>query len=51
MGSKSWFDFSRGYKEKRDAYIRKLNGIYQNNLEKSKVEFINGKARFIGKAL
>ena len=41
--------FFRGYKEKRDAYIRKLNGIYQNNLDKSKVEVIKGKAKFIGK--
>ena len=36
------------YKEKRDEYIRKLNGIYQNNLDKSKVELIKGKAKFIG---
>ncbi len=33
-------------KERRDAYIRRLNGIYAKNLEKHNVEYIAGKARF-----
>ncbi|XP_043228440.1 glutathione reductase, mitochondrial-like isoform X2 [Amphibalanus amphitrite] len=35
-------------KKKRDAYIQKLNGIYENNLNNSKVEIIRGKAMFVG---
>ncbi len=31
----------------RDAYIERLNGIYDRNLEKSGVEVISGHARFI----
>jgi glutathione reductase (NADPH) len=30
----------------RDAYVRRLNGIYENNLDKSGVTIINGAARF-----
>lgn len=30
------------FKAKRDAYIKRLNGIYQTNLENSKVEVIRG---------
>ncbi|XP_033637722.1 glutathione reductase, mitochondrial-like [Asterias rubens] len=33
-------------KEKRDAYIKRLNGIYFGNLERSKVTYINGFAKF-----
>ncbi|XP_077987932.1 glutathione reductase, mitochondrial-like [Glandiceps talaboti] len=33
-------------KTSRDSYIKRLNGIYGANLEKSKVEFINGHAAF-----
>jgi len=33
-------------KERRDAYIRRLNTIYQNNLESSKVDLIRGRAAF-----
>ena len=36
-----------GLKEKRDAYIHRLNGIYQRNLDKRGVEVINGRARFV----
>ncbi|XP_037072790.1 LOW QUALITY PROTEIN: glutathione reductase, mitochondrial-like [Pollicipes pollicipes] len=35
-------------KKNRDAYIKRLNGIYENNLLKSKVKLINGKATFVG---
>ncbi|XP_045201495.2 glutathione reductase, mitochondrial-like [Mercenaria mercenaria] len=33
-------------KDARDAYIKRLNGIYESNLEKSKVEKIIGHATF-----
>ncbi|MGD8711058.1 MAG: glutathione-disulfide reductase, partial [Ectothiorhodospiraceae bacterium] len=33
--------------ERREAYIRRLNGIYGRNLEKSGVELIQGAARFV----
>ncbi|XP_032068554.1 glutathione reductase, mitochondrial isoform X1 [Thamnophis elegans] len=33
-------------KEKRDAYVKKLNEIYQNNLNKDHVETIRGHATF-----
>lgn len=46
--SKVTFDWG-AVKIKRDAYIKKLNGIYESNLQKSKVEFIEGTGRFIGK--
>ncbi|KAJ1204712.1 hypothetical protein NDU88_000151 [Pleurodeles waltl] len=36
----------RTIKEKRDAYVSQLNGIYQNNLNKAKIETINGHATF-----
>jgi glutathione reductase (NADPH) len=35
-------------KEKRDAYIKRLNGIYFNNLNKSGITFVEGKATFTG---
>ncbi|KAI8909387.1 hypothetical protein DFJ77DRAFT_472301 [Powellomyces hirtus] len=34
-------------KQKRDAYIKRLNGIYERNLEKEKVEKIRGLAKFV----
>ncbi|KAL1923105.1 uncharacterized protein VTP21DRAFT_9481 [Calcarisporiella thermophila] len=34
-------------KKKRDAYIKRLNGIYERNLEKDKVEYLNGHASFV----
>eukprot|EP00474_Spongospora_subterranea_P008536 CRZ08994.1 hypothetical protein [Spongospora subterranea] len=34
------------FKEKRDAYIKRLNGIYERNLEKEKVTLIRGNAKF-----
>ncbi|XP_023323127.1 glutathione reductase, mitochondrial isoform X2 [Eurytemora carolleeae] len=33
--------------EKRDAYVKRLNGIYATNLENSKVTHIHGMAKFI----
>lgn len=42
-GDFAWLSF----KEKRDAYIKRLNGIYERNLNKENVEFIYGRARFI----
>ncbi|KAF7236489.1 Glutathione reductase, mitochondrial [Varanus komodoensis] len=33
-------------KEKRDAYVKRLNGIYQNNLNKAHIETIIGHATF-----
>ena len=34
--------------EKRDAYIRRLNGIYDNNLQKDHVAYISGHGRLLG---
>lgn len=34
-------------KNRRDAYIERLNGIYKNNLEKRDVTYIDGTARFV----
>jgi len=39
------FDWG-AFKTQRDAYIRKLNGIYDANLVKDKVEHHEGRARF-----
>ncbi|KAF9430836.1 Glutathione reductase [Podila epigama] len=36
-------------KHKRDAYITRLNGIYERNLEKDSVEYISGMASFVSK--
>uniref|UniRef100_A0A8C6KFR6 Glutathione reductase, mitochondrial n=1 Tax=Nothobranchius furzeri TaxID=105023 RepID=A0A8C6KFR6_NOTFU len=33
-------------KAKRDAYVSRLNQIYRNNLDRAKVQFIQGYARF-----
>lgn len=37
-------------KARRDAYVRRLNGIYEANLDKSGVTYIQGSARFAGPA-
>ncbi|WFD25210.1 glutathione-disulfide reductase [Malassezia nana] len=34
--------------EKRDAYVRRLNGIYDNNLKKDQVAYISGHAKLLG---
>ncbi|MDX1403005.1 MAG: glutathione-disulfide reductase [Woeseiaceae bacterium] len=44
VNAHSWSDI----KEKRDAYISRLNGIYERNLEHRSVAYIKGKAHFIG---
>eukprot|EP00049_Salpingoeca_infusionum_P017432 m.352935 g.352935 ORF g.352935 m.352935 type:complete len:456 (+) comp16648_c0_seq1:241-1608(+) len=42
-------DFQWGkIKEKRDAYIKRLNGIYDRNLAKGDIDKIVGKAVFVG---
>ncbi|KAE8244802.1 hypothetical protein A4X13_0g6250 [Tilletia indica] len=42
-------DFNWKYfAEKRDAYVRRLNGIYDRNLEKDKVAYISGHAQLTG---
>ncbi|KAK5656269.1 hypothetical protein OQA88_5032 [Cercophora sp. LCS_1] len=33
------------FKEKRDAYIKRLNGIYERNLANDKVEYVHGWAK------
>ena len=33
------------FKAKRDAYIKRLNGIYEKNLGSSKVELIRGEEK------
>ena len=37
------FDWST-FKKKRDAYVKRLNGIYERNLSNDKVEYIHGRA-------
>jgi glutathione reductase (NADPH) len=37
------------FKQKRDAYIKRLNGIYEKNLGNDKVEYIHGRAHLTGK--
>jgi len=36
-----------GLKSRRDAYIKRLNGIYGNNLDKKGVTYLAGSARFV----
>ncbi len=36
-----------GLKRRRDAYIERLNGIYENNLDKRGVTYLAGRARFV----
>jgi glutathione reductase (NADPH) len=36
------------FKRKRDAYVKRLNGIYEKNLENDKVEYIHGRAHLTG---
>ncbi|PWN51711.1 putative GLR1-glutathione reductase [Violaceomyces palustris] len=37
------------FAEKRDAYVRRLNGIYDRNLEKDGVEYLSGHGKIVGK--
>jgi glutathione reductase (NADPH) len=43
LNGHSWPDL----KSRRDAYIRRLNGIYESNLERRNVALIRGKAQFV----
>ncbi|KAI9815057.1 MAG: Glutathione reductase [Pycnora praestabilis] len=40
------FDW-KTFKHKRDAYVRRLNGIYEKNLYNDKVEYIHGRAHLL----
>src|SRR5258707_4817718 len=42
------FDWA-SFKPQRDAYIRRLNGVYERNFEREGVEYHHGRARFIAK--
>jgi len=42
------FDWAT-FKHKRDAYVKRLNGIYEKNLANDKVEYIHGRATFLDK--
>ncbi|KAI2468302.1 hypothetical protein F4781DRAFT_277271 [Annulohypoxylon bovei var. microspora] len=42
------FDFT-SFKHKRDAFIKRLNGIYERNLANDKVEYVHGWARLLSK--
>ncbi|KAF2266576.1 glutathione reductase-like protein [Lojkania enalia] len=37
------------FKNKRDAYVKRLNGIYENNLNKDSIDHVKGRATFIAK--
>ncbi|KAI3317525.1 putative glutathione protein [Xylariaceae sp. AK1471] len=42
------FDWAT-FKEKRDAYVKRLNGIYERNLKNDKVEYVHGRAKLLSK--
>ncbi|KAF4343177.1 glutathione reductase [Fusarium beomiforme] len=42
------FDWST-FKTKRDAYIKRLNGIYERNLNNDKVDYLHGWARLVSR--
>lgn len=42
------FDFTT-FKHKRDAFIKRLNGIYERNLANDKVEYVHGWAKLLNK--
>ncbi|KAF2740672.1 glutathione reductase-like protein [Polyplosphaeria fusca] len=35
------------FKKKRDAYVKRLNGIYENNLNKDQIDHVKGRAKFV----
>lgn len=37
----------KDFKAQRDAYIKRLNGIYENNLKNSNVDYVAGTASFV----
>ena len=42
------FDWSF-FKHKRDAFVKRLNGIYEKNLANDKIEYIHGRAHLLSK--
>lgn len=42
------FDWTT-FKHKRDAYVKRLNGIYEKNLHNDKVEYVHGRAHILSK--
>lgn len=42
------FDWNT-FKHKRDAYVKRLNGIYEKNLSNDKVEYLYGRAHLLNK--
>lgn len=42
------FDWTT-FKTKRDAYVKRLNGIYERNLVNDKVEYLHGRGRLVSK--
>ncbi|KAI1175159.1 putative glutathione protein [Nemania sp. FL0916] len=42
------FDWS-SFKTKRDAYIKRLNGIYERNLANDKIEYVHGRAKLLSR--
>lgn len=46
LGELPAFDWSY-FKQKRDAYVKRLNGIYENNLNKDQIEHLRGRAKFV----
>ncbi|KAF2872588.1 glutathione reductase-like protein [Massariosphaeria phaeospora] len=42
------FDWPQ-FKKKRDAYVKRLNGIYETNLNKDHIEHMKGRAKFVAK--
>jgi len=42
------FDWTT-FKNKRDAYVKRLNGIYERNLNNDKVEYLHGWGRLLSK--
>ena len=35
------------FKEKRDSYVKRLNGIFKNNIEKANITYLEGTASFV----
>ncbi|KAI1115502.1 putative glutathione protein [Nemania sp. NC0429] len=42
------FDWTT-FKTKRDAYVKRLNGIYERNLANDKIEYVHGRARLLSR--
>lgn len=35
------------FKQNRDAYIKRLNGIYETNVKKAEIDYFEGTASFV----